>query len=145
MENTFVMIKQDGVKKKVFKDVIETFLNNNLEVSNVRITTLDEELVNEHYSHLLDKDFYPHLKEFMLSGPVITMTISGDDAVSKVRKIIGATNPTKAEEGTIRALYGNKVDTTQNVIHASDSVENAEIEIKRFNDYQKRYIKKILH
>lgn len=145
MENTFVMIKPDGVKKKVFKDVIKTFLNNNLEVSNVRITTLDEELVNEHYSHLLDKDFYPHLKEFMLSGPVITMTISGDDAVSKVRKIIGATNPTKAEEGTIRALYGNKVDTTQNVIHASDSVENAEIEIKRFNDYQKRCIKKISH
>ena len=141
MEKTFVMIKPDGLEKKVFKEVMELFLEEGLSIENIIITTSDEELVNEHYSHLLDRDFYPHLKEYLLSGPVVTMTVFGHNAISKVRNMIGATNPLKAAEGTIRALYGNKEDTTQNVIHASDSIENAELEIKRFDNYQKRLVR----
>ena len=138
MEESFVMIKPDGFEKNVFKAVMERFLEEDLSISNINITKLDEELVNEHYSHLLERDFYPHLKEFMLSGPVVTMRVFGLDAVRKVRDIIGATNPTKADEGTIRFMYGDKIDTTRNVIHASDSVENAQIELERFDNYQKR-------
>lgn len=143
MENTFVMIKPDGVAKKVFKNVMETFLENGLIIYNVHLMKLDEELVNEHYSHLVGRDFYPHLKEFMLSGYVISMNVYGKDAVKKVRDIIGATNPTKALPGTIRAIYGDKVDTTKNVIHASDSVENGKLEIERFNNYHAKYLKKL--
>ena len=138
MEKTFVMIKPDGFQKKVFKEVMERFLKEGLSISNVNITKLDEQLVSEHYSHLLEKPFFPELASFMQSGPVITMTIFGEDAVLKVRSIIGATNPAKAERGTIRALYGDKEDVSHNVIHASDSIENAQIELERFDNYQKR-------
>ena len=144
MESTFVMIKPDGFSKKVFKEVMELFLNNGLSITNVVITKLDTELVNEHYSHLVGRDFYPHLQEYMLSGPVITMTVVGKDAVKKVRDLIGATNPNKALPGTVRFIYGDHEDTTKNVIHASDSVENAQIEIKRFNNFEvKKRIKKL--
>jgi len=71
------------------------------------------------------------------------MNVYGKDAVKKVRDIIGATNPTKALPGTIRAIYGDKVDTTKNVIHASDSVENGKLEIERFNNYHAKYLKKL--
>jgi len=143
MENTFVMIKPDGVSKKVFKTVMETFLNNGLTIYNVQLMKLDEELIREHYSHLVEKDFFPHLKEFMLSGPVIAMNVYGEEAVKKVRDIIGATNPNKALPGTIRAIYGDKEDITKNVIHASDSKENGIVEIERFNKYHAKYLKKL--
>ena len=138
MEKTFVMIKPDGFEKKIFKEVMERFLEEGLSIENIIITKLDDKLVDEHYSHLLERDFYPHLKDYLLSGSVITMTVFGENAILKVRNMIGATNPLKAQEGTIRALYGDMEDTTKNVIHASDSVENAEIEITRFDNYQKR-------
>lgn len=141
MEETFVMIKPDGYKMNVFNDVVKTFIINGLGVMNINVLELDEDLISEHYSHLIDKPFFPHLKEFMLSGPVITMTVVGENAVSKVRELIGATNPNNAVKGTIREKYGNKIDTTQNVIHASDSVINAQIEIERFNSYANKYIK----
>lgn len=144
MESTFVMIKPDGFSKKVFKEVMELFLKNGLSISNVVITKLDKELVDEHYSHLVGRDFYPHLQEYMLSGSVITMTVTGEDAISKVRSLIGATNPNKAAPGTVRFIYGDHEDTTKNVIHASDSVESAQTEIKRFHNFEvKKRIRKL--
>lgn len=137
MEETFVMIKPDGVKQKLFKTIMEELLKNNLSIADVNIINLNEEFIKEHYSHLVDKPFFPHLKEFMMSGPVISMKVFGEDAINKVRNIMGATNPNKAEKGTIRYLYGNKEDVTCNVMHASDSTENAKIELNRFNKYRK--------
>lgn len=138
MEESFVMIKPDGFRKKIFKEVMERFLNEGLSIKDVDILSLDEKLIGEHYSHLINKDFYPLLSDFMLSGPVIRMTVFGENAILKVRDIIGATDPNKAKKGTIRAMYGDKEIMAYNVIHASDSIENAQIEIKRFDDYQKR-------
>lgn len=137
MEKTFVMIKPDGVKQKLFKTIMEELLKNNLSIADVNIINLNEEFIKEHYSHLVDKPFFPHLKEFMMSGPVISMEVFGENAINKVRNIMGATNPNKAEKGTIRYLYGNKEDVTCNVMHASDSPENAQIELNRFNKYRK--------
>lgn len=137
MEKTFVMIKPDGVKQKLFKNIMEMILENNLSICDVNIVNLNEDFIKEHYSHLVDKPFFPHLKEFMMSGKVISMTVYGEDAIKKVRALMGATNPNKAEKGTIRYLYGNKEDTTCNVMHASDSNENALTELNRFNKYRK--------
>ncbi len=137
MEKTFVMIKPDGVEQKLFKYVMERFLDNDLSICDVNIVNLNEDFIKEHYAHLIDKPFFNHLKEFMLSGPIISMTVFGENAISKVRNIIGATNPNKAEKGSIRFIYGNKEDVTRNVMHASDSKENAEIELNRFNKYRK--------
>lgn len=142
MEKTFVMIKPDGVKQNLFKNIMEEILKNDLSICDVNLIKLNEDFIKEHYAHLVDKPFFPHLKEFMMSGTVISMTVFGDDAINKIRTIMGATNPNKAEKGTIRYLYGNKEDVTCNVMHASDSKENAEIELNRFNKYRK-VLKKI--
>lgn len=142
MEETFVMIKPDGFRKKVFKNVMERMLDLGLSIKDVHIVNLNDDFIKEHYAHLVDKPFFPHLQEFMLSGPIISMTVFGDDAINKVRTLMGATNPNKAEKGTIRYIYGNKEDVTCNVMHASDSKENALIELNRFNKYKKLLLKR---
>ena len=142
MEETFVMIKPDGFRKKIFKNVMERMLDLGLSIKDVHIVNLNDDFIKEHYAHLVDKPFFPHLQEFMLSGPIISMTVFGDDAINKVRTLMGATNPNKAEKGTIRYIYGNKEDVTCNVMHASDSKENALIESNRFNKYKKVLLKR---
>ena len=132
MENTLVIIKPDGLKKRIYKDVLERFLKNGLSISHINMQYLDKEIIREHYAHLVDRPFYPMLEEFMLSGPVVIMIVSGIDAINKVRLLIGNTDPKKAHPGTIRGDYGDKECMTYNVIHASDSHESAIIEIERF-------------
>lgn len=131
-EYTYAMLKPDGVKKGLFKEVVNRFMNAGLEVTNVKQMELNEKIIKEHYAHLVDKPFYPTLEEFMLSGPVIAMIVSGESAVSKVRTLMGATNSKDALPGTIRGDFGDKECCTYNIIHGSDSVENAKIEIERF-------------
>lgn len=135
-EYTYVMIKPDGVRKQLFSTICNIFLQNNLDIVEIQDEiVLNKELIREHYAHLLDKPFYPDLEGFMLSGPVIPMIVCGENAISKVRELIGPTNVKKAQEespNSIRALYGNPDFGPANVIHASDSKENALIEIKRF-------------
>ena len=134
-ERTYVMLKPDGVRKHLLLEVIKRFEKNNLIITNLKEMKLTEELIREHYAHVSDKPFFPKLEEYMLSGPVIAMIIEGEDAVNCVRKLMGPTNCKEALPGTIRGDYGNKDDEncrTYNVIHGSDSVENAEIEVNRF-------------
>ena len=91
---------------------------------------LDEDLVKVHYAHLADKPFFGDIVDFMTSGPVVKMVVSGLSAVSKMRTLMGATNPLDAAPGTIRGDFAN--DVNANIIHGSDSLENAAIEIERF-------------
>lgn len=132
IENTYIMIKPDGVEKNVLNDVVKRFENAGLEVSNIKEMTLTEEILREHYAHVVDRDFYPEMERDMMSGPVIAMIVKGENAVAKTRELMG---PTKnAEPGTIRGDYSDKLIPHKNVIHGSDSVENAKIEIARFYD-----------
>jgi len=132
IEYTYVMIKPDGVEKNILNDVIKRFKKLNLEVSNIKKMYLNEKILREHYAHVADRDFYPEMEKQMMSGPVIAMIVKGVDAVSKTRELMG---PTKnAKSGTIRGDYGDKLISHKNVIHGSDSVENATIEIARFYD-----------
>lgn len=135
-EFTYVMIKPDGVRKKLEPVICDILISNDLTIYDVLPEVdLTPEIIKEHYSHLIDKPFYPSLEQFMLSGPVVPMIVYGENAVSKVRAIIGPTNVMKAKEespNSIRAIYGDLEDDSANVIHASDSPENALIEIKRF-------------
>ena len=91
---------------------------------------LSDEMLNKHYSHLTDKPFFPEIVEFMQSSPVVVATLQADNAVEKVRNLVGVTDPSEADEGTLRKIHGT--DVMHNVIHASDSVENANAEIERF-------------
>ena len=91
---------------------------------------LDEPILREHYAHIADKPFFPEIVTYMTSGPVLAMIVEGDNAVKGMRIIMGATKFEEATAGTIRGDYA--CCTSENLIHGSDSVENAEIEIKRF-------------
>ena len=96
----------------------------------MKMMNLNEEILKEHYAHLTDKPFFPEIVDFMTSGPVVGMIVEGDDVVNGMRTLMGPTKWFEALPGTIRGDYAS--NTTANLIHGSDSVENAEIEIKRF-------------
>ena len=124
LEQTLAIIKPDGVKNAT--KIIEMFYKNGLTIKAY------QEILKKHYSHLLEKPFYPKLESFMLSSEVIIMILEGENAVEKLRNLMGPTNSELAPKGTIRGEFGT--DVTENAIHGSDSIENANIEIERFFD-----------
>ena len=130
MEKTLVIIKPDALQNKWAGKIIAIFEDMGLEIIQAEMMMLSDEMLEEHYSHLVDKDFFPEIKEFMQSTPVLVITLHGHNAVTNVRKEVGATDPDKADKGTIREQFGT--DVMWNAVHASDSVENAEAEIIRF-------------
>ncbi|WP_298666951.1 nucleoside-diphosphate kinase [uncultured Methanofollis sp.] len=127
MDRTFVMIKPDGVQRGIIGAVISRLEAKGLKLVAARLTMLSEEKVMEHYAEHVKKPFFPSLKEYVMSGPVLTMVWEGKGAVAIVRKLVGATNPAEAAPGTIRGDFG--METGKNVIHASDSDESAAREI----------------
>jgi nucleoside-diphosphate kinase len=130
MEQTLVIIKPDGVERQLVGSIIQRFEAANLKMKAVTMTILKETVLNEHYSHLINQPFFPKLVAYMTEGPVLLLILEGEQAVTRVRRLIGATNPLKADIGTIRGDYG--VNQTRNLVHASDSPEAAQIEIARF-------------
>ena len=130
MEKTLIILKPDAVEKKCVGKIIDIFENYELDIIQTEMMALSDEMLNDHYSHLTDKPFFPEIVEFMQSWPVIVMTLQGRSAVERVRDIVGVTDPAEADPDTIRNQFGT--DVMRNVVHASDSVENAEAEIVRF-------------
>jgi len=130
MEKTLIIIKPDAVEAKCVGKIIDIFESQKFDIIQTEMMSLSDDMLNDHYSHLADKPFFPEIVEFMQSLPVIVMTLQGENAVTRVRDIVGVTDPTEANEGTIRKQFGT--DVMRNVVHASDSVENAEAEIERF-------------
>lgn len=111
-------------------EVISRFEKKGLIISGMKMIQLTDAVLAEHYSHLVDRPFFPSLKRSMMSSPVVVMCVKGVDAVAVVRAMTGATNARNAAPGTIRGDFS--MSGQQNIIHASDSVENAKIELDRF-------------
>ncbi|HJR93591.1 MAG TPA: nucleoside-diphosphate kinase [Acidimicrobiia bacterium] len=132
MENTFVMIKPDGVRRGLVGEIISRFERKGLVLERVRSLTIDEDLARRHYAEHVEKGFFPDLLAFITSGPVVATEWSGEGAVAVARSIMGATNPADAAPGTIRADFGLVV--TENLVHGSDSVPSAERELGIFFD-----------
>lgn len=130
MEQTFIILKPSAITRFLAGDVITRFQRKGLLISGIKMMTLTEDLLREHYAHLVDKPFFPSLLRSMMATPVIVMVLKGKDAVSVVRAMVGATNCRNAAPGTIRGDFG--MSGQENIIHASDSPENAVIEINRF-------------
>lgn len=130
MEKTYVMLKPDAIQRKLMGQILTRIERKGLQIENMKMFTLNETILKEHYAHLKDKPFFPEIVEYMTSGPVVGMIVSGTNAVAAMRKILGATNPLEAEVGTIRGDFA--LETRYNLVHASDSLENAQIEIERF-------------
>lgn len=130
MQHTLILLKPDAVSQKICGKVLSRFEDAGLTIRGMKMIHLKPELLREHYAHIADKPFYPDVEAFMGSVPVIAMVLEGDDAVAKVRDMLGVTDSRKAAPGTIRAQYGK--DQMINVAHASDSAESAEKEVRRF-------------
>jgi nucleoside-diphosphate kinase len=130
IETTLVLLKPDCLADRRCGDVIKRFEASGLEIVGCKMMLLEDEVLAEHYAHVADRPFYPDLKSFMQSSPVVALAWSGENAVARVRDLMGPTDSRKAPKGTIRGDFGR--DTMLNVVHGSDSPENAALELKRF-------------
>ncbi|MBO0477640.1 nucleoside-diphosphate kinase [Vagococcus sp. DIV0080] len=130
MEETLVIIKPDGVKKQLVGEIITRFEKRGFKIKKLKMEQLREQTVKEHYAHLKEQVFFMDVVNFMTSGPVVVLILEGPNGVASVRQMVGATNPQDALPGTIRADYA--FVSGSNIIHASDSLESAKIEIERF-------------
>jgi len=127
VERTLVLVKPDGVRRGLVGEIIRRFESRTLNIKALKIVKPSRELVERHYEIHRGKPFFEPTVEFMTSGPVVALILEGDNAVSIVRKMMGALDPLKAEPGTIRGDY--TLSTRENLVHGSDSVERAEYEI----------------
>lgn len=130
MERTLVMIKPDAVERNLIGKIISIFEENGLKVVALKKIKLSKDQAKAFYIVHKEKPFYESLTDYMSSGPIIAMVLEGEDAIQKVREIMGATDPKEAKEGTIRKLFG--IDKEKNSVHGSDSPESAAKEIPFF-------------
>ena len=129
-ETTLILCKPDCVTKNLVGSVLSRFEAAGFRLRGVKMMTLDENVLKEHYSHIADRPFFPEIVAFMQSSPVVAVAIEGENVISRVRELLGPTDSRVAEKGTIRGDLG--VDQMVNVCHASDSPEAAAAELKRF-------------
>jgi nucleoside-diphosphate kinase len=129
-EQTLSIIKPDAIERKLDDKIKVFFEENNLKVIKSKKVKISKEESAEFYKIHQTKPFYNDLCNYLSSGPIVVMILEGENAISKNRQLMGATDPIKAEPGTLRKLYGISID--KNSVHGSDSVENAKIEINFF-------------
>lgn len=129
-EQTLILLKPDCVRKQLCGEVIKRYEEAGFAIRGAKMMRLGDELLAEHYSHIADRPFFPEIVAFMQSTPVIALVLEGEGVVAAVRDMLGPTNSKEAAKGTIRGDMGE--DMMVNVCHASDSPENAKIEVERF-------------
>lgn len=129
-EQTLSIIKPDAVKGKHIGEIISRFEKNGLKVASIKMVKLDPEKTTAFYKEHAEKSFFPELSQFMTSGPIVAIVLSGPDAIAKNRELMGATDLKKAADGTIRKDFATSI--TENAVHGSDSPESAKREIAFF-------------
>tara|TARA_B100001750_G_C15143889_1_gene416099 strand:- start:58 stop:459 length:402 start_codon:yes stop_codon:yes gene_type:complete len=130
IQQTLSIIKPDAVERNLDEKIKSYFKKNNLNIKKSKKVKISKEEASEFYKVHQTKPFYNDLCNYLSSGPIVVMILEGDNAVAKNRQIMGATDPVKAEEGTLRKMYGISID--KNSVHGSDSVKNAKVEIDFF-------------
>lgn len=130
METTLILLKPDTIQRGLIGQIVSRFENKGLKIVGMKMMTLSDAIVNEHYDFLADKPFFPKIKSYMTSAPVVALAVSGTNVIKTVRNLTGATNPAEALPGSIRGDFALTIDA--NIIHASDSEETAAVELKRF-------------
>jgi len=130
LEQTLSIIKPDAVERKLDNEIKSFFEKNNLKITKSKKVKISKEEASEFYKVHQTKPFYGELCNYLSSGPIIVMILEGEKAVSKNRELMGATDPKKAQDGTLRKMYGISID--KNSVHGSDSIENAKVEINFF-------------
>ncbi len=133
-ETTLVLFKPDAIQKKIVGEVLSRFQSEGFAIRAIKMMTLGDDILAEHYAHIAGMPFFPSVRSFMQESPVIALALEGENAITRVRDLLGPTDSVVAPEGTIRGDYGDKSGDSKmrNVCHASDSPEAAADEIKRF-------------
>ncbi len=129
-QRTLILLKPDCVTKGYTGEVLKRFLDSGFVIRGCKMMELSAELLKDHYAHIAEKPFFPDVQRFMQSSPVIAVALEGESAIERARELLGPTDSRKAARGTIRGDLG--VDMMVNVVHASDSPESAEAELRRF-------------
>ena len=135
MENTLLFIKPDGVKRKIIGEII-SMLEKNFTIGGIKMVKMSREMAEKFYEVHKGKEFFESLVDYVISGPIVAILLSGEDVISRLREIVGNTDPEKAKQGTIRRLYG--IDIQKNTVHASDSPESARREIPFFFEEEEK-------
>jgi len=130
MERTLSIVKPDGTAKNIIGEVLKRYEDNGLRITALKKIKLTQEDAGGFYVVHKDKPFYGELTTFMSEGPIVVMVVEGEKAISKVREIMGATNPKEAKAGTIRADFATNIE--RNIVHGSDSPESAAFEVSYF-------------
>ena len=147
MEKTLVIIKPGAIQRGLIGEVVRRFEQKGLQICGLKMVQLTDELLAEHYAHIADKPFFPRVKAAMKATPVIVLCLKGMDAVHVVHRLAGATNGREAAMGTMRGDYSMSVQW--NIIHTSDSIKTADLELNRFFkedeifDYKQSYLEYI--
>lgn len=132
MEQTFLMVKPDGVQRNLIGEVVSRFEMKGYTLSGSKVMKITKEMAETHYGEHKERPFFGSLVEFITSGPVFAMVWEGEGVIAESRKMVGKTNPKEADPGTIRGDFG--IQVSMNIIHGSDSVESAKREIALFFD-----------
>ena len=130
MQVTVVLLKPSAVQRGILGEVIARFEKKGIQIVGMKMLCMTDEMVREHYAHLVHKPFFGRIKESMQASPVVAMALKGVDVVNVVRQLAGITNGREAQPGTIRGDYS--ISVQENIVHASDSPETAERELARF-------------
>ncbi len=133
-ETTLILFKPDTVQKNLVGTVLARFEKEGFAIRGLKMMTLSDEILAEHYAHIAEMPFFPSVRNFMQESPVVALALSGEDVISKVRDLLGPTDSTTAAAGTIRGDFGDKTEDSKmrNVCHASDGPDTAAAELKRF-------------
>lgn len=133
MEKSLILVKPDGLQRGLVGEIISRFERKGLKIIGIKMLNVEDALLEEHYSHLTDKPFFEDIKKFMMSSPIVALALEGGEgSVSAIRTLVGPTKGHEAPAGTIRGDFG--LSGSNNIVHASDSVENGLVEVKRFFD-----------
>ena len=130
MQRTLVLVKPDAVRRGLTGEIISRLERKGLKIVAMRMLQMDKALAERHYGVHKDKPFFSELVDFITSGPIVAAVVEGDNAIEATRSIMGETNPIKAAPGTIRGDFS--LEITQNLVHGSDSEQNAKTEISLF-------------
>ncbi|KAB8144932.1 nucleoside-diphosphate kinase [Chloroflexia bacterium SDU3-3] len=130
MERSLIILKPDAVQRGLVGAILTRLEQRGLKLIGMKLIHMDESLAKRHYAVHEGKPFFPGLISFITSGPVVVLAVTGKEVVATVRTMVGATNPVNAAPGTIRGDFG--LETSRNLIHASDSPENGELEVNLF-------------
>jgi len=133
-ETSLILFKPDAVAKNIVGTVLARFEAEGFKIRGMKMIALSDEVLAEHYAHIAEAPFFPAVRGFMQETPVVALALAGDNVISRVRDLLGPTDSTTAAEGTIRGDFGDKSGDSKmrNVCHASDGLDTAAQELKRF-------------